>query len=55
MGTNLLLTLVVGDQHLKVLARNAFPARPGQAVGIRPDPDKLRRFDAPTRTDVCTT
>jgi multiple sugar transport system ATP-binding protein len=55
MGTNLLLTLVVGDQHLKVLARNDFPARPGQAVWIRPDPDKLRWFDAQTRTAVGTT
>ena len=55
MGTNLLLTLVVGDQHLKVLARNDFPARPGQAVWIRPDPDKLRWFDAQTRTEVRTT
>lgn len=46
LGADLLLTVSVGSQQLKLLTRNDFPARANMPISIRPQPDKLRWFDA---------
>jgi multiple sugar transport system ATP-binding protein len=46
LGADLLLTVRVGSQQLKLLTRNDFPARPNMPISIRPQQDKLRWFDA---------
>jgi multiple sugar transport system ATP-binding protein len=46
LGADLLLTVTIGGQQLKLLTRNDFPAHPNQQISIRPQPDKLRWFDA---------
>ncbi len=46
LGADLLLTVSVGRQQLKLLTRNDFPARPNMPISIRPQQDKLRWFDA---------
>jgi multiple sugar transport system ATP-binding protein len=45
LGADMLLTAVVGDQRIKLLTRNDFPAHPGQPVSLRPHPDKIRWYD----------
>ncbi len=52
LGSGLLLSATIGDQHLKLLARNDFPAQPGQTVWIRLDSAKVRWFDAETQLEV---
>lgn len=46
LGADLLLTVSVGGQPLKLLTRNDFPARANMPISIRPQPDKLRWFNA---------
>jgi multiple sugar transport system ATP-binding protein len=46
LGADILLTAVLGEQRLKLLTRNDFEARPGQPIGVKPQADKLRWFDA---------
>jgi multiple sugar transport system ATP-binding protein len=45
LGSDLLLSTLVGGQRLKLLARTDFPASTGSAIWLRPEVNKLRWFD----------
>lgn len=45
LGPDMLLSVNVSDQPLKVLTRNDFPAAPGRTISIRPQEGMLRWFD----------
>jgi multiple sugar transport system ATP-binding protein len=42
LGSHLLVTATVEGQMVKVVTRTDFPARPGDAIWLEPEPDKLR-------------
>ena len=42
LGSNLLLTVLVDGQRLKVLARNDFPIAPGRPIWLRPETARIR-------------
>jgi multiple sugar transport system ATP-binding protein len=46
LGADLLLTVRLGGQQLKLLTRNDFPARPAMPISIQPQIDKLRWYDS---------
>jgi len=52
VGSHLLITALVGDQRLKLLTRTDFPAASDAPLWIRPEPDKLRWFDAKTGQEI---
>ena len=52
VGSHLLVTALVGDQRLKLLTRTDFPAEANTSLWIRPEPDKLRWFDAKTGQEI---
>ncbi len=63
LGSNLLITAVVGDgsgasgqapQRVKIQTRIDFPVRADQPLWLRPEPGKLRWFDAETGREVMT-
>ena len=45
LGSHQLLTLRIGEQHLKVVTPTDFPAGPDRDLWLRPDPAKLRWLD----------
>ncbi|HEX6506571.1 MAG TPA: ABC transporter ATP-binding protein [Chloroflexota bacterium] len=45
LGADVLLTVEVAGQSLKLLTRNDFPASPGLQISLRPQENKLRWFD----------
>jgi multiple sugar transport system ATP-binding protein len=45
LGSHQLLTLRIGEQHLKVVTPTDFPAWPDRDLWLRPDPAKLRWLD----------
>lgn len=45
LGPDLLLSVEVANQPLKLLTRNDFPAEPGLSISIRPQEGMLRWFD----------
>jgi multiple sugar transport system ATP-binding protein len=52
VGSHLLVTALVGEQRLKLLTRTDFPAEANTPLWIRPEPDKLRWFDAKTGQEI---
>jgi multiple sugar transport system ATP-binding protein len=52
VGSHLLITALIGDQRLKLLTRTDFPAASDAPLWIRPEPDKLRWFDAKTGQEI---
>jgi multiple sugar transport system ATP-binding protein len=52
VGSHLLVTALVGDQRLKLLTRTDFPADSDSPLWIRPEPGKLRWFDAKTGQEI---
>ncbi len=63
LGANLLITAVVGDgsgvsgqapQRVKIQTHIDFPVRADQPLWLRPEPGKLRWFDAETGREVTT-
>jgi len=42
LGSHLLVTATIDGQVLKVVTRTDFPARPGDAIWLQPETDKLR-------------
>jgi ABC-type sugar transport system ATPase subunit len=63
LGSNLLITAVVGagsdasgqsPQRVKIQTHIDFPVRADQPLWLRPDPDKLRWFDAESGREVMT-
>ena len=52
LGSHLLVTAVVGDQRVKVLARADAPIQPDDRLWLRPEADKLRWFDQETGQEV---
>jgi multiple sugar transport system ATP-binding protein len=54
VGSHLLITALVGDQRLKLLTRTDFPAQADGPLWLRPEPDKLRWFDAKTGREIAT-
>ena len=52
VGSHLLITALVGDQRLKLLTRTDFPAESDTPLWIRPEPGKLRWFDAKTGYEI---
>jgi multiple sugar transport system ATP-binding protein len=45
LGADMLLTVELAGQSLKLLTRNDFPAAPGLHIAVRPQQNKLRWFD----------
>jgi multiple sugar transport system ATP-binding protein len=45
LGSHLLLTMQVGDQHLKVTTPSDFPAEPDGRLWLQPDYGKVRWLD----------
>jgi len=54
LGSHLLVTALIGEQRLKIQTRVDFPARGDGLVWLRPEPDKLRFFDAETKREIGT-
>jgi multiple sugar transport system ATP-binding protein len=63
LGANLLITAVVGDgsaqnghapQRVKIQTHIDFPVRQDQPLWLRPEPGKLRWFDAETGREVAS-
>jgi len=63
LGSNLLITAVVGNtsgasgqaqQRVKIQTRIDFPVQADQPIWLRPEPGKLRWFDAETGREVVT-
>jgi multiple sugar transport system ATP-binding protein len=52
LGSHLLVTAIVADQRLKVLARADAAIQPDDRLWLRPEPDKLRWFDPETGQEV---
>jgi len=52
VGSHLLVTALIGEQRLKLLTRTDFPAKMDAPLWIRPEPDKLRWFDAKTGQEI---
>jgi multiple sugar transport system ATP-binding protein len=52
VGSHLLVTALLGDQRLKLLTRTDFPAQADRPLWIRPEPGKLRWFDAKTGHEI---
>ena len=52
VGSHLLVTALIGDQRLKLLTRTDFPVRADAPLWIRPEPGKLRWFDAKTGNEI---
>lgn len=52
LGSQLLVTGQVGDEQIKVLVRADASIKPGDDLLLRPEPDKLRWFDASTRDRI---
>ena len=52
IGSNLLVTAVIGDQRVKVLTRTDFPVQAGGNIWLQPEWDKLRWFDPETRAEI---
>jgi len=52
VGSNLLITALVGEQRLKLLTRTDFPAQTGGPLWLRPEADKLRWFDPETSAEI---
>ena len=52
LGSQLLVTGNVGEQRIKVLVRADAPIGPGDDLWLRPEPDKVRWFDARTRDAI---
>ncbi|HEY3060378.1 MAG TPA: ABC transporter ATP-binding protein [Chloroflexota bacterium] len=42
LGSHLLITATIEGQVLKIVTRTDFPARPGDAIWLQPEADKLR-------------
>jgi multiple sugar transport system ATP-binding protein len=63
LGSNLLITAVVGantgdgeraPQRVKIQTHIDFPVRADQPLWLRPEPGKLRWFDAESGREVAT-
>ncbi len=54
VGSNLLITAVVGDQRIKVLTRTDFPIETNGALWLQPEWDKLRWFDPATHREIAS-
>ncbi|HEV2106784.1 MAG TPA: ABC transporter ATP-binding protein [Thermomicrobiales bacterium] len=54
LGSQLLVTALVGDQRIKLLTHPDFPARANCPIWIRPEPDKLRWFDIESHQEIAT-
>jgi len=52
VGSHLLVTALIGEQRLKLLTRTDFPAQTDTPLWIKPEPDKLRWFDAKTGREI---
>jgi multiple sugar transport system ATP-binding protein len=52
VGSHLLVTALVADQRLKLLTRTDFPAASDSPLWVRPEPAKLRWFDAKTGQEI---
>jgi multiple sugar transport system ATP-binding protein len=52
VGSNLLITAIVGDQRVKVLTRTDFPIQAGGELWLQPEWDKLRWFDPATNAAI---
>lgn len=54
VGSQLLVTALVGEQRIKLLTHPDFPARANSPIWIRPEPAKLRWFDVETHQEIVT-
>jgi len=54
VGSNLLITAVIGDQRVKVLTRTDFPIETNGALWLQPEWDKLRWFDPATHREIAS-
>jgi multiple sugar transport system ATP-binding protein len=52
VGSHLLVTALIAEQRLKLLTRADFPATSDMPLWIKPEPDKLRWFDAKTGHEI---
>ena len=52
LGSQLLITALVGDQRIKLLTHPDFPARANSPIWIRPEDDKLRWYDAESHQEI---
>ncbi len=52
VGSNLLVTALVGDQRIKVLTRTDFAVKTGGEIWLQPEWDKLRWFDPETQKEI---
>ncbi|MBA3338047.1 MAG: sn-glycerol-3-phosphate ABC transporter ATP-binding protein UgpC [Chloroflexia bacterium] len=52
LGSHLLVTTVIGEQRVKVIARADAPIKPDDQLWLRPEPDKLRWFDRESGLEI---